>query len=615
VIGGWFSLHGVSRNMSPLQKKLHRVRQLAWLSLFAVMCLARGQSGGFTYEGRLTDNGAPANGLYDFRFTLHDALIGGTDVSAPVSIAPQAVSNGIFIVSLNFGPTAFNGAPRWLQIGVRTNNAIAAHFIFTPRQGINATPYALYAMTPAGPQGPKGDPGLPGTTSASDITSGTLADARLSANVALKNTDLVTVSNGLSARLLATNAALVAENSAMRDQLITLSNTLKEAAPAGLVVASRDVADPNLIAKNYKLVFSAPEPLWQDGDAAGQPAARERHSMTWTGSEALVWGGAIGAGSFSGTGARYDAAADDWLSLSSFGAPAPRAAHSAVWTGDQLLVWGGFASAGALNSGGRFSPARQEWKAIANANAPAPRGDHVAAWTGSRMVVWGGRSLGQFFNSGGIYNPSIDQWNSLLPSPLTARYGATAIWTGSRLVVWGGTDATGVTASGAALPIDATGAAQPWQLMNATAGPSPRAGHVAVWTGQRMLVWGGKNSSTTLDDGAAFDPVANSWTPLSSDGGPSPRSGHVAVWTREEMVIFGGEDASSRALSTAAAYNPTLDKWRTLKSAASGGARSGAAAAFTGSDLVVFGGRNGGELVAGLQRINTQLPWRFFLKP
>jgi hypothetical protein len=80
-------------------------------------------------------------------------------------------------------------------------------------------------------------------------------------------------------------------------------------------------------------------------------------------------------------------------------------------------------------------------------------------------------------------------------------------------------------------------------------------------------------------------------------------------------VIFGGEDASSRALSTAAAYNPTLDKWRTLKSAASGGARSGAAAAFTGSDLVVFGGRNGGELVAGLQRINTQLPWRFFLKP
>ncbi|MHC4721426.1 MAG: hypothetical protein ACYS6I_01830, partial [Planctomycetota bacterium] len=31
----------------------------------------------FTYQGRLTDANSPADGLYDFRFELYDALNGG----------------------------------------------------------------------------------------------------------------------------------------------------------------------------------------------------------------------------------------------------------------------------------------------------------------------------------------------------------------------------------------------------------------------------------------------------------------------------------------------------------------------------------------------------------
>lgn len=31
----------------------------------------------FTYQGRLTDQGQPANGTYDFRFVIRDASVGG----------------------------------------------------------------------------------------------------------------------------------------------------------------------------------------------------------------------------------------------------------------------------------------------------------------------------------------------------------------------------------------------------------------------------------------------------------------------------------------------------------------------------------------------------------
>jgi hypothetical protein len=41
------------------------------------------QSTAFTYQGRLQDGGAPANGSYDFQFTLWDALSGGTQQPQP----------------------------------------------------------------------------------------------------------------------------------------------------------------------------------------------------------------------------------------------------------------------------------------------------------------------------------------------------------------------------------------------------------------------------------------------------------------------------------------------------------------------------------------------------
>jgi len=81
----------------------------------------------FTYQGRLTDNGSLANGSYDLQFHLRDALTAGDPVGAAVTIAPVAVSNGLFTVTLEFGAGIFTGPARWLEISVRTNGSIGAY--------------------------------------------------------------------------------------------------------------------------------------------------------------------------------------------------------------------------------------------------------------------------------------------------------------------------------------------------------------------------------------------------------------------------------------------------------------------------------------------------------
>ncbi|HWX18471.1 MAG TPA: tail fiber domain-containing protein [Candidatus Binatia bacterium] len=102
------------------------------------------QGTAFTYQGRLNDGANPANGNYDLRFALFDALALGNQVGSPLTNAATAVSNGLFTVGLDFGGGVFPGADRWLDISVRTNNA-GAFAPLSPRQKLTATPYAITA--------------------------------------------------------------------------------------------------------------------------------------------------------------------------------------------------------------------------------------------------------------------------------------------------------------------------------------------------------------------------------------------------------------------------------------------------------------------------------------
>jgi hypothetical protein len=105
--------------------------------------LAQGTA--FTYQGRLITAGSPATGSYDFTFSLFNATNSGPAVSGTVTNAGTLVANGLFQVTLDFGSNPYgNGAPLWLEIGVRTNGD-PAFTTLAPRQQLTPSPSAIYA--------------------------------------------------------------------------------------------------------------------------------------------------------------------------------------------------------------------------------------------------------------------------------------------------------------------------------------------------------------------------------------------------------------------------------------------------------------------------------------
>ena len=98
----------------------------------------------FTYQGQLKDGGSPANGLYDFEFTLYDDPSAGSVVAGPLEFDNEVVSNGLFTVRPDFGSTVFTDEGRWLRIGVRPYDSSGAYTYLDPRQAVMPTPLALH---------------------------------------------------------------------------------------------------------------------------------------------------------------------------------------------------------------------------------------------------------------------------------------------------------------------------------------------------------------------------------------------------------------------------------------------------------------------------------------
>ena len=124
---------------------------LRWLTPLLVFGLGASgvfaQGTAFTYQGRLTDNGSLVNTNYDLRFGVFAAVTGGSSLALTTNSA-VAVSNGLFITTLDFGAALFPGAARWLEIAVRTNAGSFA--VLAPRQPFTSTPYAVRAANYSG---------------------------------------------------------------------------------------------------------------------------------------------------------------------------------------------------------------------------------------------------------------------------------------------------------------------------------------------------------------------------------------------------------------------------------------------------------------------------------
>lgn len=342
---------------------------------------------------------------------------------------------------------------------------------------------------------------------------------------------------------------------------------------------------------------------WKSVSGSGAPGSPMGASV-WTGSVMLFWGG--GEGSPASLGYKYDPISDSWTAMTTTGVPTGRHRHSMVWTGSEAMVWGGCGNSACGNAmiqatGGSYDPVGDTWATINTSGAPMKRFYHSAVWTGSAMLIWGGcvGSNCSPGSDGGSYNGAT--WTALttIGAP-SARLRHHAIWTGSKMLIWGGD--TNTTCGG--FPLN-TGAhydpgANSWTSITTINAPSPRSCGTAVWAGDdgKMIAFGGIASGTPMNTGALYHPATDSWTATTTVNAPAPRGEQAAVWTGRRMVIWGGFGGSY--FDTGAVYDYKLNLWRkstSLRNAPS--SRKRPFAVWADNQMVIWGGFDGTELLDG----------------
>jgi hypothetical protein len=262
-----------------------------------------------------------------------------------------------------------------------------------------------------------------------------------------------------------------------------------------------------------------------------------------------------------------------WIKMSGDGAPA--SIHNQSWL-DSAAVWDGARLVVATRRGGKwngtgFDPCRNAWSPIAETRAlvsrePWPSDGHDRPFQPSHQD-------GSYdsFDKIAVWDPARNAWLTVSAerTPLSPRSHYAAALAGGRLLVWGGwLHKTGVLGDGALLDV----ARKSWRKMSATGAPSPRLEPTAVaWTGSRLLVWGGRQATTTpgsvhlLGDGALYDPATDRWRPMSAVNAPSPRTEATVAWTgRKLVVVGGGSQVGGPPLRDGGIYDPATDRWTRL---------------------------------------------------
>ncbi len=224
------------------------------------------------------------------------------------------------------------------------------------------------------------------------------------------------------------------------------------------------------------------------------------------------------------------------------------------------------------------------WSEIPAAPMGARNGASVV-WTGKELIVWGGNarypaSESDLFGlkaDGAAYDPTTRSWRSLAKSPLSPRFGAPAVWTGSEMIVVGGElrsprgqaetpgGTAGVNAAAYRPSIDA------WRIIP----QSPIVPTVAVWTGDRVVVFSGAN-------GASYDPDANAWhrlppipahvlagfevrRPLGTPLAVAAGAGRVLVWSEWFATrTTGPGETEGTGGSDVLRYDEATDGWTEL---------------------------------------------------
>ena len=227
----------------------------------------------------------------------------------------------------------------------------------------------------------------------------------------------------------------------------------------------------------------------------------------------VVWG-APPAGAGDCYGAVYDLDKDVWTEMAR--APLERRNWSAaVLVDGKLVIWGGapgpveVRTAESRSDGAVYDIDKDTWRKMSASPLEARWAPRVFAW-GRKVVIWGGmgksESKDKFFDyDGAIYDVEKDAWEKIAEAPLEGEhprelysYGifgynpTPPALSGSKLIVWS-------VYCHAIYDLEK----KTWQEM-ADAPIGGRDYHASLLCGNRLVLWGGRDSRNAYSDGAIF---------------------------------------------------------------------------------------------------------------
>lgn len=147
-------MRGLQSNAKHKSMNKRSIRKYPYLFvLFVCMTapLANAQTSVFTFQGRLTDGGNPANANYDLRFSLFNDLDAGEQIGTTQTVSDVPVTGGIFTVQLDFGAASFSGADRFIEISI-SPAGLNNFTTLVPRQALTSAPYSIQAVNAADSQ-------------------------------------------------------------------------------------------------------------------------------------------------------------------------------------------------------------------------------------------------------------------------------------------------------------------------------------------------------------------------------------------------------------------------------------------------------------------------------
>ena len=262
---------------------------------------------------------------------------------------------------------------------------------------------------------------------------------------------------------------------------------------------------------------------------------RERPAAAWTGREMLVWGGTSWSGAPAGDGAAYDPVTDTWRHLPD--APfAPSGTQASVWARDRWILVDGSAAAGSMRlSAAAYLPDANRWEPLPGLDLPG-RASFSVAWSDDQVVLFatafGGRAVGFHIDPGSVEPPPA--WQPIAEPPLLRlNVEGPELFTGTEVLV------SSFVQGGGDRVVAYDVARDSWR--SASPPPLGLGGGSNTWTGTLAVFGLGTGG---MDRRTIYDPTRDGWLGA-PDATAILRESATQVWTGDRLLLWGGFEGES----------------------------------------------------------------------